>query len=219
MIISFAGKKRVGKDTAANVLVKKFGFKKLNFADPLKEVCSKAFNLDIDYFYNDNLKDTEFKTPVIIMGGNIATLIDVLQEKGIEVTPESELLLFENSLGLHLKSPRHMLQFIGTDLCRKHISENVWIDLFMNEIRKTEGNITCADARLPNERQAIRELGGINVRVKNNHVESDDSHISENLLGSDEEYQVIMYNDSSKSVFENDIELWFSHRTNFRLAR
>ena len=47
-IIGLIGKKRAGKDTFADYLVEKYGFIKLAFADPIKEVASIILNIDHD---------------------------------------------------------------------------------------------------------------------------------------------------------------------------
>lgn len=57
---------RVGKDTLANELEAKDGFKRIAFADKLKEVCMDLYNLSYDQMYGDlkNEVDTRFnKTP------------------------------------------------------------------------------------------------------------------------------------------------------------
>lgn len=57
MIIGLVGKKGVGKDTTADFLVKRFGFKKLAFATPLKRVCEALYNIEPKYFYDPALKE------------------------------------------------------------------------------------------------------------------------------------------------------------------
>lgn len=44
-IVAFTGKAGDGKDTSANYLVAQYGFMKLSFADPLREVCKTVFGL------------------------------------------------------------------------------------------------------------------------------------------------------------------------------
>jgi len=46
LIIGICGKKRSGKDTVADILVKEYGFTKYAFADPIKEICRTAFLWD-----------------------------------------------------------------------------------------------------------------------------------------------------------------------------
>jgi hypothetical protein len=49
-LIGFAGTKGVGKDTAAEVLVRKHGFVNRKFAQPIKDVCSLAFQIPASDF-------------------------------------------------------------------------------------------------------------------------------------------------------------------------
>ena len=44
MIIGFLGRKRSGKDTVVNYLVKNYNFIRYAFGDPVKEVCKIMFN-------------------------------------------------------------------------------------------------------------------------------------------------------------------------------
>src|SRR5262249_21718742 len=42
-VIGICGRAGAGKDTAADVLVKEFGFVKVSLADPLKRICREVF--------------------------------------------------------------------------------------------------------------------------------------------------------------------------------
>lgn len=57
MIISLSYKARVGKDTVADYLVKKYSFCKTSFADPLKRGCKEIFSLTDEQVYG-SLKET-----------------------------------------------------------------------------------------------------------------------------------------------------------------
>jgi hypothetical protein len=56
MIIGIGHIAQVGKDTVANYMVEKYGFKKLSFADPLKQACAAIFHLNKEQLYG-NLKE------------------------------------------------------------------------------------------------------------------------------------------------------------------
>lgn len=56
MIIGILGKKRNGKDTSADHIVNKYGFEKISFAAPLKEIIKILFDFDDDIL-NSDLKD------------------------------------------------------------------------------------------------------------------------------------------------------------------
>lgn len=59
LIVMLGHKSKVGKDTLADILVKKEGFVKVALADKLKEVCSDLFFIDLEEFYDEKLKNEE----------------------------------------------------------------------------------------------------------------------------------------------------------------
>lgn len=52
-IVGLSGKKRSGKDAAAQHLVDRYGYTKLSFADPLKRGCMEFFGFSEDQVYGD----------------------------------------------------------------------------------------------------------------------------------------------------------------------
>lgn len=50
-VIGIMGKKFHGKDTVADHIVKKYGYNKISYADPLKEGCRQIFGLDDEQLY------------------------------------------------------------------------------------------------------------------------------------------------------------------------
>lgn len=61
-------------------------------------------------------------------------------------------------------SPRQLLQSLGTEWGRQHVSEDVWIRLAMRTARLS-GRAVLPDVRFDNEAQAIRAAGGSVWRV------------------------------------------------------
>lgn len=53
-LIGFCGLKRAGKDTCADYLVSNYGFTKISFADPIKDVCKILFNFNDDQLYGNS---------------------------------------------------------------------------------------------------------------------------------------------------------------------
>jgi hypothetical protein len=56
-IIAITGYKGCGKDTAATQIRRYNGFQHTNFADPVKELTAKMFNLPLNYFHDVALKN------------------------------------------------------------------------------------------------------------------------------------------------------------------
>jgi len=63
-------------------------------------------------------------------------------------------------------TPRWVLQHWGTEVCRQGFHDDIWIASLEHRILKTRDNIVITDVRFPNEITAIRNAGGIVVRIK-----------------------------------------------------
>jgi hypothetical protein len=93
------------------------------------------------------------------------------------------------------KSPRQILQWFGTDILRKHVDENI----FLNLMRKSIENEKCpiiiiTDCRFENEAQLIHQLGGKIIKIIGRETSTiHSSHISEQ----DVSYDLLLENNSS----------------------
>lgn len=59
------------------------------------------------------------------------------------------------------------------------INDNIWIDCTLDNCGK---NAIISDVRFPNEAKAIKELGGVIIRVERVGLESNDTHSSETAM-------------------------------------
>jgi hypothetical protein len=209
MILGIAGRARHGKDSIADILVKEFGFKRIALADPLKQICSEVFKIPLQCFYKDELKDSAFIEPEIIDIYHIERLVKQLTEY-VNITESIVQNLNTNGVGKELKSPREILQFVGTDLCRNHVSDTIWLDIFSATVKKAEGNLVCTDARFQNERKLISELGGKNMLVVRPGITNSDSHSSENSLGDESEYSIVVTNSGTLADLHREITTWYT---------
>lgn len=75
--------------------------------------------------------------------------VDELKDRGIKESPLP-------GIG---KSPRFLLQTLGTEWGRDIVSPTLWIDLAMQRAERA-GDAVIADVRFDNEAQAIRGRGG-----------------------------------------------------------
>lgn len=88
-------------------------------------------------------------------------------------------------------SPRVVLQYVGTDLCRNqleyiipHLGKDIWIESARKTIQKIisenkNANIVITDCRFPNEIEMIKKLGGTVIRITRKSISSSDMHASE----------------------------------------
>lgn len=81
-------------------------------------------------------------------------------------------------------TPRQIMQFVGTELFRKNPlpshASNVWIDCFHRTVKGASGVTTLIhDVRFKDEAAAIKEAGGVLIRVTRPSLVSTDTHSSE----------------------------------------
>jgi hypothetical protein len=62
-------------------------------------------------------------------------------------------------------TPRWVLQYWGTEVCRKAFHDDIWIASLENKLRNSTDDIVISDCRFPNEIKSIKDAGGIVVRV------------------------------------------------------
>jgi len=63
-------------------------------------------------------------------------------------------------------TPRWVLQYWGTEVCRKAFHDDIWIASLENKLRNSTDSIVISDCRFPNEIKSIKAAGGIVIRVK-----------------------------------------------------
>jgi len=67
------------------------------------------------------------------------------------------------------KSPRELLQTLGTEWGREMVSQDIWINIAMRraeEYREAGWNVAITDVRFENEAEAIRDAGGQVWRIE-----------------------------------------------------
>jgi hypothetical protein len=222
MIIGLNGLAKSGKDTFGEYIVTNYEFTRIAFADELKDIASETTGIAKEYFFDVDLKDKPLEVPIKLSSELCLKLIQaistrtelfdsvILQKDFHKDLLHSCLLDVDNH---EFASPRAFLQRLGTDICRKHIDDSIWIELSKEKIRRTKGSIVITDVRFPNEVKLIKELGGIAVKIKRQSVVPvTTSHSSEQNIP-DHEFQVIFDNDSTIYDYLNNINLWMSHKT------
>lgn len=153
MIVGLSGYARSGKDEAAKVLVEEFGFRRVAFADKLRE-----------FLYALN--------PIVAMKHDgwvyVQDVIDVYTWDGYK----------ETEYGPEI---RRLLQRLGTEAGRQVMWDSIWIDAALTGYSE-DARIVVTDCRFPNEAQAIKSRGGKVWRITREGVGPANSHASETSL-------------------------------------
>lgn len=168
-IIGLAGRMRSGKGSLADIC-EKYGYKRLYFALPLKNICSKFLHVSIDEL--NRLKNEKIGIDVDFTND----AVDFFSEE-TDIPKEIVEMVIN---GRHVSSVRDMLQVIGTDLIRTFN-----MDWHVNKIRdmiEPNNKYVIEDIRFPNEKQLVEDLGGDNWFVVRPQINDVSHHISEESL-------------------------------------
>jgi len=138
MIIGICGLIGSGKGTVGDILVEQ-GYKKVSFADKLKDGVATIFGWDRAMLEGDTDESRTWREQTDEFWSN---------ETKMEVTP------------------RLVLQLFGTDCLRNGFYDGVWVSLLKKYILDNPGDYVIPDVRFRNEQNMIRELGGKVWQVK-----------------------------------------------------
>ena len=138
MIIGVCGLIGSGKDTIADYLVNIHQFRRDSFAATLKDAVSAVFGWDRDMLEGRSKHSREWR--------------------------EQRDDWWSKRLNREI-TPRWVLQYWGTEVCRHGFHDDIWIASLENKLRTTQDDVIISDCRFPNEISAIRAQGGYVIRV------------------------------------------------------
>lgn len=166
LILGLVGQKRVGKDTFADYLVENYGFVKLAFADPIKQITSIVFNLD----YN-KLESMDKEA--------------IMPEYGVS------LRKFYQIFGTELM--RNDLYNRLPELAYKVPKNYIWINNLFKKIDKYRekgyNKFIISDVRFMDELNAVSDIGGKLIKIvrpdlNTNNVDNHSSETTVNQMNS-----------------------------------
>lgn len=164
-LIGINGFKGAGKDTIGKIFVEDHGFKRIAFADKLKDAVAALWG--IPRHWVDDYKDPDAHSYVTLHGGEPDNLGSTTQRS---------------------MDWRDFLKRFGTEMGRDVFGNDFWVDqlLPMKEWpvaqadKRYHGNRCVTDCRFANEMGRIKSLGGHIIRVERPGLVSD-GHRSEEV--------------------------------------
>lgn len=138
-IIGICGFIGSGKDTAADYLVNFHEFRRDSFAATLKDAVAAVFSWDRELLEGRTKAAREWRE---------------------QIDP-----WWAERLGMPNLTPRWVLQWWGTEVCRRSFHDDIWIASLEARLRSAKDNIVISDCRFPNEIKAIKNAGGKVIRV------------------------------------------------------
>ena len=140
MIIGVCGFIGSGKDTVADYLQNFHEFRRESFASTLKDAVASVFGWDRILLEGRTKEAREWRE---------------------QVDP-----WWAERLAMPTLTPRWVLQYWGTEVCRKGFHDDIWIASLENKLRLSKDSVVISDCRFPNEIQSIRNAGGKIVWVQ-----------------------------------------------------
>lgn len=184
------------------------------FADKPKELISEMFNIPINYFYDRDKKDSYYS----IKTGKIYNKITA--DSNYKIVELDSLIKYglsyflrkydnnTNPIGFNKTNKdfivikiRTLIQYVASEVFRKYIDENVWVNFAnnkVNEILKENDFAIISDVRLPNESKYILnklDTKNVIIKVVRDSIDNNDKHETEQ---NNFEYTHIIDNNGSK---------------------
>lgn len=139
MIIGVCGFIGSGKDTVADYLTNFHEFRRESFANSLKDAVAHVFGWDRTMLEGRTKQAREWRE---------------------QVDP-----WWAERLNMPTLTPRWVLQYWGTEVCRRAFHDDIWIASLENKLRNSTDDVVISDCRFPNEIKSIKDAGGIVIRV------------------------------------------------------
>jgi hypothetical protein len=134
MIIGVVGFIGSGKDTVADYLQNFHQYRRESFASTLKDAVSSVFGWDRTMLEGRTKEAREWRECVDPW--------------------------WAERLAMPTLTPRWVLQYWGTEVCRRGFHDDIWIASLENKLRNSKDNVVISDCRFPNEISSIRNAGG-----------------------------------------------------------
>lgn len=186
-IIGITGRKRHGKDTLGDHLVKNHGYTKIGFADALKDACREIFGFSEEQLYG-NLKEVDdpfWKTSPRKVLQYVGT--ELFRERISEILPE-----------------------VGQDIWIKVVENKILSEQLTNPDKK----YVITDVRFENELQFIKRLKGQVIKVQRDVKSIDNTcdHASETYIDSIEANFTIKNDGTLEELYEKlDTYLFYNN--------
>lgn len=190
MILGLSSKAGAGKDLSASLikeLYPSYNFETRKFAGKLKQI-------------------------VGILTGKSVEELELPEVKNSQLSPEWGMLIGGK---IEIPTYRQVLQWVGTEAMRDVLHTNVWCNALFADYKGNckKGNCECncypnwliSDVRFPNESNAIKERGGLLIRLERPNLILMD-HPSETSLDDYNGFDAVIENNGTIEDLKNKLQ-------------
>jgi hypothetical protein len=209
-VIALHGAQGAGKDTVANILVERYGFTRIGFADRLREICLAAnpiVTYQIDHrliaewgnYQGLNFEEAKLHAPTF----KPVRLREVVGRYGWDEAKR------------RYPEARKVQQVMGTEVFRDMVRADFWVDWVDDQISAHSGDYVIPDLRFPNEYRWLRQVGAelstvglgwaaawVVERPNNPHEQTAANHASEAWHPAENDEVVKIVNDGTLEDLE-----------------
>lgn len=196
MLIVLSGWKRSGKDAAAGMLISEMGFKRVSFADPLKDMVSNLYKIPREWLDDQSMKEKALSQypidPKDAFGTEMARILD------------GEFAVVE---GKKFHTPRSLCILEGS--VKRSVTSNFWVSRALDKIQVGSLGV-IADLRYRSEAAQLKEWAEKNneklILVRINRFDSTESKdASERDLDNYEGFDYVVKNKGTLEEFLGQI--------------
>lgn len=202
-IFGLVGFAKAGKSTFLDIFKKEFGAEEVMLANHLKNTSSDVFLIPRSHFDDQSIKEVPFKTPIELTSGHI---LDICRRFDISEDVAMSSLAMKH-VGTMLTSPRHIAQYIGSELLRS-LDSDIHIKTAIRKMNESSSEIfVVSDIRFMNELEAFSKYDNFtSVAIKRDAVAPKDLkkvHQSEAAIPSiQERCNFILENNTTKEEYD-----------------
>jgi hypothetical protein len=207
-LIGISGKISSGKDLAGKILNDLSGdiFENKKFADKLKDIVCMLIGCTREQLEDRDFKEKELGEEWWYYTDSLFNSTD--SEENLYSYSKYHRQL-KNDLDFYIikLTPRTLLQLLGTECGRQIIHPNIWVNALFADYDTSsnyDSNWIITDVRFPNECQAIKNRGGIVIKI-NRDSDVVDNHSSETALDNYDGFDFVVDNNGSIDDLTNNL--------------
>lgn len=219
-IIGVHAKARSGKDILCTALASTYGFKHVAFADYVKEMTAKYFNIDNDKIFHKKTKESRILLQAT--GNAVRKIHSYYKDFGGE-TQEGDYPAWAKAIAVQ----EYGIEYIDLSSRKKKVHETlksivrlftenkiqfeslaqgdssmIWVNYLFRQMEEHDKvTYIVSDVRYRNEKEAIRACGGKVIkliRTDRPDIEAGADHPSETELDNDTDWDFTIVNDQKK---------------------